>query len=42
MTEIEGDKLILTGPKGKIPLQGDDEILRKLSMLFEGNVKDEA
>ena len=36
MTEIEGDKLILTGPKGRIPLQGDDEILRKLSMLFEG------
>ena len=36
MTEIEGDKLILTGPKGKIHLQGDDEILRKLSMLFEG------
>lgn len=36
MTEIEDDKLILTGPKGKILLQTDDEILRKLSMLFEG------
>lgn len=36
MTEIEDDKLILAGPKGKILLQTDDEILRKLSMLFEG------
>jgi len=36
MTEIEGDKLILTGPKGKIPIECDDEILRKLSMIFEG------
>ncbi len=36
MTEIEDDKLTLIGPKGKIPLQCDDEILRKLSMLFEG------
>ena len=36
MTEIEGDKLILIGPKGKIPIECDDEILSKLSMLFEG------
>ncbi len=36
MTEIEDDKLILTGPKGRIHLQTDDELLRKLSMLFEG------
>jgi len=36
MTEIEGDKLTLIGPMGKIPLQCDDKILRKLSMLFEG------
>ena len=36
MTEIEDGKLTLIGPKGKILLQCDDEILRKLSMLFEG------
>ena len=36
MTEIEGDKLTLIGPKGKIPIECYDEISRKLSMLFEG------
>lgn len=36
MLEIEDQKLILTGSKGTIPLELDDEIIRKLSMLFEG------
>lgn len=36
MLEIRKQKLVLTGPKGTIPLQIDDEITRKLSMLFEG------
>ncbi|MFQ5688579.1 MAG: helix-turn-helix domain-containing protein [Candidatus Scalindua sp.] len=36
MINIDNDKLILTGPKGTIPLNVDDEITRKFSMLFEG------
>jgi len=36
MTEIKDGKLTLVGPKGKISLKCDDEILHKLSMLFEG------
>jgi len=36
MLEIKEQKLVLTGPNGTIPLEIEDEIVRKLSMLFEG------
>lgn len=36
MLEIKEQKLVLTGPKGIIKLNTDDEIVKKLSMLYEG------
>jgi len=36
MIKIEGQNLILNGPKGSIPVRDDDEITPKLVMLFEG------
>lgn len=36
MINIDKEELVLTGPKGEIPLKVDDEITKKLSMLFEG------
>ena len=36
MIQIDEHKLILVGPKGNIPLEHDDEMVRKFSMLFEG------
>jgi len=36
MLKIDNEKLILIGSKGTINLNVDDEIIRKFSMLFEG------
>lgn len=36
MLNIENDKLVLVGKKGSIELNVDDEITRKLFMLYEG------
>lgn len=36
MLEIQKNELILSGAKGKIHLNFDDEIIRKFCMLFEG------
>ena len=36
MIEIHGGKTFLSGPKGSLSIREDDEITRKLAMLFEG------
>jgi len=36
MLRVETDHLVLEGPSGTIALPLDDEVVRKLSMLFEG------
>ena len=36
MITEENNKLILTGPEGKIVLNVDDEVIRKFGMLYEG------
>ena len=36
MLSMKSKKLVLQGPAGSIAVPGDDELTRKLSMLFEG------
>jgi transposase len=36
MLEVNDGKLLLVGPRGSLDVPGNDEITRKLSMLFEG------
>jgi len=36
MISFHNNKLVLVGPKGTLPLICDDEITRKIGMLFEG------
>lgn len=37
MIEIDKNMLLLSGPKGSLPIKEDDEITYKLAMLFEGH-----
>ena len=36
MLEFVGDQAFLVGPKGSLDVRGDDEVTRKLAMLYEG------